>query len=209
MEHSGLITAKILSTVFGIQIKRVQVRTQQNATQFLESFFLSTSPGSSSSSSHKRRPSKNSLPRSISAPRPPSSNFTEYSDSTSTRAKLPRFKTDPLQYDSDTGPSVALPQAVVISHLEKAGRAAHLALAEALKTRRITFDSGVLDLPEGFFVIYISPPGDGYDRQAIHTSLVSPTQCFIISYLTHSSWTISRSASTLTNLPLLYHPLPD
>lgn len=151
--------------------KRVKIRGQQAPTQFLSSLFVSTSSSASSSSSHKRRSSKASLGRSLSAPRPPSSHFTEQSDSTIPRA-LPRHKTDPLRYDQDTVPTLELPNVVIISNLEKVGRPASLALAEALRTRRITLESGVWDLPDGFFIVYISPPSDGYERPSIHLNLV-------------------------------------
>jgi hypothetical protein len=137
----------------------------------MESLFISTT---NSSSSSKRKPSRTSLPRSTSAPRPPSSHFTEGSDSTvppPSASRLPRHRTDPLPRTVDTR-AAYLPQVVVISNLERASRAAQLALAEALRNRQIILDTATWKLPEGFFVIYMSQVGDGYERPAVHTSLV-------------------------------------
>lgn len=164
---------QVLSTIFGLQTRRVKVRSPQSQREFLESFFVPTFHGSSSSSS-RRKPSRTSLPRSLSAPRPPSSHFTEGSDSTvppPNGSCLPRYKTDPLPHIVDSRPS-HLPQVVVISNLERAGRSAHLALAEVLRTRQIVLDTAVWNLPDGFFIVYVSQVGDGYERPAIHTTLV-------------------------------------
>ncbi|KAF8588651.1 hypothetical protein K439DRAFT_1629435 [Ramaria rubella] len=167
-------TAKILSTVFGLHTKRVKVRTPQSPQDFLESLFLPAPPGSPSS--HKRRSSRNSLPRSLSAPRPPSSHFTEGSDSTAPPAQglhLPRYKTDPLPQYVEPQPSFRLPQVVIISGLERAGKAAQLALADAFRTHQITFDdTAAWDFPDGFFVVFVSHIGDGFERPNIHTTLL-------------------------------------
>ncbi|KIJ39861.1 hypothetical protein M422DRAFT_257178 [Sphaerobolus stellatus SS14] len=168
------IQRAVSKAIFGVQCKRIKVRSSQTAQQFLESLFVSTAASSSSSSSHRRKSStKITVGRSVSAPRPSSNYFTEYSDSTTARFPLPRHKTDPLRYDNDATPSLELPQAVIITHLEQAGRSANLALAEVLRTRRVTLNSGAQwDLPEGFFVVYICPPGDNYERPAIHMNLL-------------------------------------
>lgn len=166
--------AQILSTVFGMQTKRVKVRSQ-SPSELMESLFLSGSQYTSSTLS-KRKPSRTSLPRSRSAPRPCSSHFTEGSDSTAPphAYSIARHKTDPLPQSADNRSS-HLPQAVVISNLERASRAAQLALAEVLRTRQITLGTDVWNLPKEFFIVYVSHVGDGYERPAIHTSLVCPS----------------------------------
>jgi hypothetical protein len=160
--------------VFGLQVKRVKVRPAQSPTQMLESLFFSTTSSSSSSSSQRRR-SRAGLDRSVSAPRPPSSIFTEQSDS-ATLPRWPRHTTDSVvRYDGDSQLSFRLPQAVVICDLQRAGRLAHLALADALRTRRITLGNAVWNLPPGFFVVDVSAVDDDdpSERPTIHPSLVS------------------------------------
>ncbi|GJJ06249.1 hypothetical protein Clacol_000440 [Clathrus columnatus] len=153
---------QILSIVFGLSVKRVRINSVQSPDQLLDSLFIYPV-------SYKAIPH-----RSISAPppRPPSSNLTEHSDSTvynptSLIPPVPRFlrhSTDPLLPNDHQNFEhlPRLPQVVVISHLERAGRAAHLALAEALALRQIVFRTnhthlhGTWDLPDRFFVVYVT-----------------------------------------------------
>lgn len=172
---------QVLSTVFGLQTKRIKVRSPQSQREFIGSFFISTSSYGPFPSPSKSKSSRPSLPRSLSAPRPVSSHFTEGSDSTvppSSVSRLSRYKTDTILHGADARSSY-LPQVVVISNLERAGRAAHLALAEVLRTRQIVLDTTVWNLPDGFFIVYVSQVGDGYERPSIHTTLV----CLCISSL--------------------------
>ncbi|KAF8463234.1 hypothetical protein JB92DRAFT_3136534 [Gautieria morchelliformis] len=159
--HAHVAHWQVLSTLFGVQAKRINVRSPQPLGEFMESLFVSPSSGSSSS---KRRPSCTSLP-------PPSTHFTEGSDSTvppPSASRLPRPRTELHTVDTRLA---YLPQVVVISNLERASRAAQLALAEALRNRQIILDTTTWKFPEGFFVVYVSQVGDGYERPAVHTTL--------------------------------------
>ncbi|KAF8490588.1 hypothetical protein JB92DRAFT_3147859 [Gautieria morchelliformis] len=183
--------AQVLSTVFGVQAKRVNVRSPQPLGEFMESLFVSPSSGSSSS---KRRPSCTSLP-------PPSTHFTEGSDSTvppPSASHLPRPRTELRTVDTWLA---YLPQVIIISNLERASRAAQLALTEALRNRQIILDTTTWKFPEGFFVVYVSQVGDGYERPAIHTTLLDHFAFSITLAQTATPMPTSSSSPRISSLP--------
>lgn len=175
--HLQKVIGKILSTIFGLSVKRIRINSTQSPSQLLDSLFIYPT-------SHRLFPHY----RSHSDPRPPSSNFTEHSDSTlhNTHSLIPplprylRHNTDPLFLGSHDDTLPRLPQVVVISHLERAGRSAHLALAEVLALRQVVFHSnqtvlrGVWDLPDRFFTVYVAPlaAGEPTERPNIHPNLL-------------------------------------